>query len=69
MDQSSALSLSHLLYAATDQAKKWKRLYGKDIEIGYQALELLIAYEANLTGPSMISSGEHEFVTVSSFLN
>ena len=35
------------------------------VEIGYKALELLIDYEGNQTGPSLVSSDDHNFVGVS----
>jgi len=55
-----AVSLSHLLLAAS---KISDRQYGKDIEIGYNALTLLIAFEGNKSAANMVSSEDDEFVT------
>lgn len=43
-----------------------RRLYGKDVEVGYEVLEMLIAYEGNHTGENLVSSDDKFFVSVSS---
>lgn len=40
-----------------------RRLYGKDVEVGYEALEMLIAYEGNHTGENLVSSDDKFFVS------
>jgi len=40
-------------------------IYGNDIVIGYNALRLMIGYERNQTGATLLSAGDDEFVIVS----
>ena len=51
------------------RAPKYKsnphHIYGNDIVIGYNALSLMIGYERNQTGATLLAASEDEFVSVS----